>query len=91
MKRLVVLINQSSKFEYLVKMVYGLAFMPPLRAAKIFWTVIQDYVNENKDNMVFQEFKEQIEDLLAYYERTWIGALFRQPRSLVCHRNLEQE
>ncbi len=69
-KGLVVLINQSSKFEYLVKMLYGLAFVPPIRAGEFFITVIQDYVNENKDDEGFQEF----EDFLAYYERTWIGA-----------------
>jgi hypothetical protein len=74
-KGLVVLINRSSKFEYLVKMVYGLAYVPPIRVGEFFITVIQDYVNENKDDQDFQEFEEEIEDFLSYYERTWIGAL----------------
>jgi hypothetical protein len=74
-KGLVVLTNPSSKFEYLVKMVYGLAYVPPIRVGEFFITVIQDYVNENKDDQDFQEFEEEIEDFLSYYERTWIGAL----------------
>ncbi len=51
-------------------MVYGLAYVPPIRVGKFFITVIHDYVNENKDGEGFQEFKEEIEDFLAYYERT---------------------
>jgi hypothetical protein len=56
-KGLVVIINQSSKFEYLV---YGLVFVPPIRVAETFCTVTQDYLNENNDKG-FQKFKEQIE------------------------------
>jgi hypothetical protein len=66
-KRLVVLIYQSSNLEFLV---YGLTFVQPIRIAETFYTIVHDYVNENKDDEGFQKFEEQIEDFLAYYERT---------------------
>jgi hypothetical protein len=73
-KGLMVLINNNSKFEYLIKMIYGLAFIPPIRVGEILSSVIQDYVKEQKEDVGFQEYEEGIKDFLSYYERTWIGA-----------------
>jgi hypothetical protein len=46
-------INNNSKFEYLIKMSYGLAFVPLIRVGEIFSSVIQDYVNEQKEGRRF--------------------------------------
>jgi hypothetical protein len=72
---LTVLINNSSKFEYLVKMMFGLAFVAPIRVGELFESVIMEYVTQQKDDDGFQDNEEQIDDFLSYFERTWAGAL----------------
>jgi hypothetical protein len=68
-KGLVTVLNKNTKFEYLIKMIYGLAFVPPDSVSEVFSTVIQDYVTENKEEPVFMEFEEEIDDFLSYFER----------------------
>jgi hypothetical protein len=62
-KGVTVLINNNSKFEYLVKMMYGLAFVPPIRVAELFESIIMEYVNEQRDDDGFQDSQEQITTL----------------------------
>ncbi len=60
-KGLMVLIINNSKLEYLIKMIYSLAFVPPIRAREIFSSVIQDYINGQKEDAGFQEYEEGIQ------------------------------
>jgi hypothetical protein len=62
-------------FSYLVKMLYGLAFVPPHRVTDIFEGIIMGYVDSHKDYEGFIEYAEEMEDFIAYFQRTWTGLI----------------
>jgi hypothetical protein len=80
-KGLLTLMNHSTKFNYLVKMLYGLAFVPPHKVTDIFDTIIMDYVDANKETEGFIEYAEEVEDLLAYFQRNWTGMIAGRNRT----------
>jgi hypothetical protein len=74
-KGLQVLLNNSTKFMYFVKMLYGLSFVPPDKVTDIFENHIMDYLDQNKMEEGFAENAEEIEDFVAYFQRAWIGMI----------------
>jgi hypothetical protein len=72
-KGLLTLMNHSTKFNYLVKMLYGLAFVPPHKVTDIFDTIIMDYVDTNKET--------EAEDFVAYFQQTWTGMIAGRNRT----------
>jgi hypothetical protein len=51
-------------------MMYGLAFVTPIRVAELFKYVIMEYVNKQKDDDGFQDNEDQIDEFLSYFEQT---------------------
>jgi hypothetical protein len=74
-KGLQVLLNNSTKLMYLVKMLYGLSFVPPDKVTEIFDNTIMEYLDSNKNKGGFSEMAEEIEDFVAYFQRAWIGMI----------------
>jgi hypothetical protein len=69
-KGLLTLLNHSTKFIYLVKMLYGLVFVPPHRVTDIFNSIIMDYVDSHKESKGFIEYAKEVRDFIAYFQRT---------------------
>jgi hypothetical protein len=80
-KGLLTLLNHSTKFSYLVKMMYGLAFVLPHRITDIFDGIIMDYVDSHKDCEGFIEYAEEVEAFIAYFQRTWTGLIAGRNRT----------
>jgi hypothetical protein len=58
---------------YFVKLIYGLAFVPPDQVAEMFDTVVMDYLDNYRQEVGFVELAEELEDFVSYIQRTWIG------------------
>jgi hypothetical protein len=50
-------------------MIYWLSFIPSDSVVEVFSTVIQDLFTENKEDPVFMEYEEEIDDFLSFFER----------------------
>jgi hypothetical protein len=74
-------LNHSAKFMYFVKMVYGLAFVPPDQVGDIFDTVLMDYLDSHRQEEGFDDFAEELEDFVSYLQRTWIGLVAGRNRT----------
>jgi hypothetical protein len=51
---------------YFVKLIYGLAFVPPDQVAEMFDTVVMDYFDNYRQEEGFEELAEELEDFVSY-------------------------
>jgi hypothetical protein len=73
--------NHNAKFQYYVKLLYGLAFVPPDFVEEAFENVVQVYLETHKMDEGSEHFPEELEDLNSYFERTYIGAIGGRQRT----------
>ncbi len=73
--------NHNAKFQYYVKLLYGLAFVPPDFVEEAFENVVQVYLETHTEDEGFQHFPEELEDLNSYFEQTYIGAIGGRQRT----------
>jgi len=67
--------NQDLHFQYWLKLVFSLAFVPVDCVMDVFHNHVLQYLDDRKHEDGFAEFAHQIQDLVGYLERTWIGTV----------------
>jgi hypothetical protein len=55
--------------------------VPPDAVEYTFENVIQGYIEDHKDEDSFVDNQKEVDDLVNYYERTYIGAVFGRQRT----------
>lgn len=69
------LMLHSVDFIYWMKMVMSLPYVPSNYVADVFNNIVVEYLEQRKDTEEFQEFQMEIQAMIAYLERTWIGTV----------------
>jgi hypothetical protein len=73
--------SNSPKFQYFIKLMYGLAFVPPEAVEDTFENVVLGYLEDHRQEEGFLDNIKAVDDLVNYYERTYIGAVFGRQRT----------
>jgi hypothetical protein len=68
-------LNKNPSFQYLMNLLYSLAMVPVVKVAEIYDTVIMDFLVAHEEDASFLEFQDEINDFLAYYDKTWMGVM----------------
>ena len=78
-KGLLILYNNQLDFNFFIKMVYALVYVPSDNVILACETVLGPFFSEHEDDEGWNECTEELDDFLNYIERTWIGKV--NPRS----------
>ena len=70
---LIPLYNQDQDFQFYMKLIYSLAYVPIDRIGDAYDTVVLRFLEDHEDDENFVEGKEDIAEYESYIERTWIG------------------
>ena len=62
-------------FQYWIKLIFSLAFVPVDSVMDVFNNHVLEYLELHKEEEAFVEFATEIQDLVVYVERTWVGSV----------------
>ena len=70
-----VLMTSDLHFQYWIKLIFSLAFVPVDSVMDVFNNHVLEYLEMHKEEEAFVEFATEIQDLVVYVERTWVGSV----------------
>jgi hypothetical protein len=70
-----VLMTSDLHFQYWIKLIFSLAFVPVDSVMDVFNNHVLEYLELHKEEEAFVEFATEIQDLVVYVERTWVGSV----------------
>jgi hypothetical protein len=70
-----VLMTSDLHFQYWIKLIFSLAFVPVDSVMDVFNNHVLEYLEMHKEEEAFVEFATAIQDLVVYVERTWVGSV----------------
>ena len=76
---LVSLYGQDLNFQYAVKLIYAMSYVPAGEVRNCFRDVVIPAFKELEKEEYFDDYSDEIDQFLSYVKRTWIGRADRQP------------
>lgn len=71
-------VTHSGKMQYFVKLLYSLTFVPVASVQEAYDTVVLPYLDKQEHEEGFDVHAPELQDLLTYFEKTWLGNMNRR-------------